>query len=874
MRKLFKNIFFVIMLIICTIIIVSTDANLSIAEVNDAKRKNADNVIEGDNIIIYLNCGIDNCIKYGKNMNISATIQNDNGDFDGSIQIITRDDNKNIMYERDIAIANNEEKKFNMVIPINYYQNKIKFRIVDLNEKIIVDKDITIKMNNNYGYDTSYIGIISDNTTGFSYLQSTLTRKFTITDGDLTDDYLGYDVFDTIVINDYDTNKLTDAQFDAIKKWVENGGTLVVGTGENASKTLAKFTGKDSILNGKFGNLRKIKTSFGIEDKELEKLRQVLKEEEKRERDIEEQQNQEIEYSNSSYSKETSIDDIKDNDIEEDEDEEENKLDIKLVEKDIVDINIDGAVNAIIEDDNILMQKKSYGKGIIQVYSFDLSLEEINTTLKTAMRENIINNYSEFKKLEIDDYYNYDWNLENAISYIDNGKTPKTMRYVIVILIYIAITGPLLYFILKKLDKRNFLWGIIPIFSLIFTFVIYNLGSNTRISEPYMNYIRFLNYSNDNKADEEVKFSLTVPYNKKYLFKIPNSYNITPTSTYVNGGNYFISRVYYEEDENKQLNDYNVGIKRNNDDINITLKNYSSFSSVNFEANKTTELQGKLLENISITKDGKLKGSIKNEFGFDIEKSFIVLNGLVIPTSDIKEDDYVDLNEKETTFLSENSTHVDSEVIQKILEIYDKKDINEINRDSKTNRRKHILVYCIEKYLYNTSSNGYFIGFISDDDNSIESDINVEGYGEQLIVAPIDINYSNGKEQLIINIDKYYDSVDDGDYDFYYRKIYNMYNIIDYILPSDVNSIVYFENFNKRYDFNSYTGFTGEVQFYNYDTSNYDTIFVIDDEIEGSCNDLRPYLSEDNRLKVKYLISDKYEGYAMTLPVLSAIKEE
>lgn len=45
-------------------------------------------------------------------------------------------------------------------------------------------------------------------------------------------------MFNVLLINGYDCRTLNDVQKEAVLTWVENGGTLLIGTGRDRDKTL------------------------------------------------------------------------------------------------------------------------------------------------------------------------------------------------------------------------------------------------------------------------------------------------------------------------------------------------------------------------------------------------------------------------------------------------------------------------------------------------------------------------------------------------------------------------------------------------------------------------------------------------------------
>ncbi len=61
----------------------------------------------------------------------------------------------------------------------------------------------------------------------------------------------------------------------------------------------------------------------------------------------------------------------------------------------------------------------------------------------------------------------------------------------IVIILYILIIGPILYFILKKIDKREQAWWIIPIMSVALSIVLFIFGAKDRIVQPQIQQSAF-----------------------------------------------------------------------------------------------------------------------------------------------------------------------------------------------------------------------------------------------------------------------------------------------------------------------------------------------------------------------------------------------
>ncbi|QZY56097.1 hypothetical protein [Crassaminicella profunda] len=199
---------------------------------------------------IEVKVGFDGYFKHGKMTPIRIKIKNNDLDINGKVQLLLENDSEpmtHTAFSKKINIAKGTTKnldiKFFIDMDIKTYGSKI--RIVDDQGKTVFEKYINITEKMNSPRDQT-IGIFSDDIESLRYLGSvyrTLNngKKSFYAVAEIKDVF--YDAqtlnnFNVIVINNYPTQKLTTEQINAIKEWVNDGGTLFVGTGPNKEKTL------------------------------------------------------------------------------------------------------------------------------------------------------------------------------------------------------------------------------------------------------------------------------------------------------------------------------------------------------------------------------------------------------------------------------------------------------------------------------------------------------------------------------------------------------------------------------------------------------------------------------------------------------------
>ena len=122
-------------------------------------------------------------------------------------------------------------------------------------------------------------------------------------------------------------------------------------------------------------------------------------------------------------------------------------------------------------DDNGLVD---WGKGRILVYD----ASEWNGIMFLKSVRNLFGTDG-IHALIAGDYSGYYWNVQTILNYDIASKLPPVTIYFVILLIYILCIGPAVYMILKKRDKREYMWLWIPCLAVLFSVIVYKAGSST-----------------------------------------------------------------------------------------------------------------------------------------------------------------------------------------------------------------------------------------------------------------------------------------------------------------------------------------------------------------------------------------------------------
>jgi hypothetical protein len=231
------------------------------------------------------------------------------------------------------------------------------------------------------------------------------------------------------VINDFDTGSLSAAQIGAITAWVHQGGNLILGTGANFDKV---FKNMDPAL------LQVEKTG------------------------------------------EAAIDSLAD----------------PAGFYDPADFSAHPLHSAVFAPSAVLTPvlsagetplayQQAFGKGLVLLHSFDLGLAEIS---ENYTAKGILNGlYNERLRTASDQFFLYTDNYAAAPDFIPGQDNSLLNLIFLLIAGYIIFIGPVLYFALKKADKREKGWAAIPACALAATFLIFLISRGSIYTRPFIN---------------------------------------------------------------------------------------------------------------------------------------------------------------------------------------------------------------------------------------------------------------------------------------------------------------------------------------------------------------------------------------------------
>lgn len=532
------------------------------------------NVLADENIDISIEYGIDGKIQIGKGFPLTIKLTNEDEDFTGDLVIFS---NPNYAAIGNIVVPVNlqkgKEKMIKVAVP-GYDDSGFYSQQPQNNQQSFIrlfegdwEEGKEVKLGGNKKFKPSYfpegrlvLGVLSDSPDALIFLKlskyNTEPIEFlSIKEDDLPDDSTGFGIFDVILINDYNLSNVSTKRQQALKDWVKSGGHLMIGSNPSLSQQLGEVS-ELSLLNvnsqSSFDELHFISKNKGDANPPFES--------------------------------------------------------IEIMTGDIAD-------NTIVHyDDHSLpmVMGKSFGLGKVTQFAFNVGNDTLSSWdpyaswWQDVLRKTVDkDNYGQ-QRFEMEELSRQ---LGNIVDAYPSSFLPLTVL-IILFIVYLIILIPGLYFILKKLDKRESSWWIIPAVAIISSISIFLVGAKDRLAGSQINDVSILAVDDTGEASGYGAVSILTNSGGDYSLKVqPGEFKPFP-----------LGRDNFNYDD-MQL-DYAM-VERGQKQTKITFNDVEYWSIRSALGDIQSKDVGKLDSNLKV-ENNKLVGSITSLLSFDLEEAFLL----------------------------------------------------------------------------------------------------------------------------------------------------------------------------------------------------------------------------------------------------------
>lgn len=891
---------FAILLLLCN---VSDVAAASAPQTNLGNTAQSGNpiVLVNDRVVVTLQYGLEQQARYGRTMQLTAKIYNKGESFSGEVAItLINEEQDSIRYATETTILGLEKNIVTLNIPINRASRGMKFEIITTDKDTIVEDVIPLNVVNLGTY--YYVGILSDMSAPLSYFEYFGNKCVSLDKSNFPSDYIGLDIIDVLVVENFTISDLTMEQQQAILGFVKRGGTLVLGSEAYYQEEMPaiKWLSDLDILSIEKDNseisMKNAKISMNNSSEFSDLLLKVKGYETSRasnlkyKEDLKKQdpQKESISYIGESILGTKIISDLK----------------FTEVEKPVSIYSTTNATKRKESNELTIYEKVPYGEGNVLVFHFPLGMEgiteeellvnegvsgELLNTFYLSIVDQVLEDIPNVvkDKVEVESYSNFDnYRVQGVLENSDLIDVPKVFPYSMLLAIYIIIIGPLLYFILRKRKKNILVWVVVPSLSIIFSCIVYVMGTNTRITEPYISYVNIETFDpNTNTLEGKSNVNVYLSSNQKTELSIGNADQII-------AGKYQYPTFYEVFDKEKTLDmlaypdAVTTSVLKSEDGYSLEFNHIPAFTSQYFSLEYSREFENEITGQVSVT-ESSMSGSVSNDSSENFEEAYVYYNGRVALLGE--------LDSGESVLLEECSQEYNNS-IDGILYNTNAISVEIGNQEKKVsperNRKNNALSLVIESGLY-AKEGAYLIGFTENlpkEHPFSYLSSNRVSYGVSMMLVPLEVNTTTGSETLVPNLDRYLKLGGNNYYDSAYRYVYTNSLELEYQLPKEdeIKELLLADIFQISLDQSeNYNIMAKKIYFYNRTTSQYDLVFrsdllqdgryqkvnAVNGEVSLNASELKNYLNEERELKVKYEGEDVEMSGVFAIPIISYIKK-
>lgn len=611
------------------------------------------------------------------------------------------------------------------------------------------------------------IGILSDTPdeldyfNGVSVAQTELrSRTIELDPESFPENAIELDQLDMIIASNLSTDRMSEAAVDAIEKWCENGGVLLIGGGRN--NQAARCFG-DFIENFEISDPYTADIDMGMQ-----------------------------------YSK--------------------NGPDGAILRLDVCDIGVPGGMQLMQSSDIAVLTTISGQEGITGFAAYDLCdisdfcAQEISFTdnLLTVMLglsriEHLINSAGSSR--EIYDRTQYFMGVTSPES------MPGTFAYIALAAVYLAFIGGALYFGLRNRGLEFYYHAFVIIAAFAAAFAVWMIGSGSRYDGLSLDYTAVRELQGDS-AEESGFIRVFSAASDSYSMQLPDSYEIYPIvhvseddpapAAAADENAQGISIEYHTGEQGKTVSASGLG------PFAGTMLEFSAGSR---KADEGDDISAEIR-----LYDERFSGTITNNTGYDLEDAALTAYGRVAKIGTVKAGESVDISDVRAVCTPTADSYAVASYITGIDGIgNDRSDyINVL-------KRTRFLSCYMQESLESYYSGVRLIGFSGKEDifDDITADRHAKVSGTLLKVVTADASFGMGRRKWRTGLSSD-PAVVSGDYDTASNTSRGAV-VLEYSFGSDIDiGALYFTELDESFAGDELSAFSGQISIYNYVTGSYD----------------------------------------------------
>lgn len=531
---------------------------------------------------------------------MQVTVENKGPDFSGTVQVIFAGSGiGNCAYNTQMSLPAQGKKQFTITVTEHAASETLggQCSLNFLDEKGNTVDSLTLK--NIFGNaQTGFsVGVLSDDYGGLSYLDaggrviSNQGMNYPLVLLELNGDNLaGYlDGLYFLIIDRINIASLGEENIKAIQEWVEDGGWLMIGTGEYADQTLSgfdeDFIGVESKAVSEAGDENYL--SFNADK-----------------------------YYFYYYYTDAGVD---------------------FRQMKVAELDYNSLIGSYHESSESGAVCLSVGNGAISVFPFSLGDKE----LKKLRTNDVLNLY--YEVMQYSNSYRRGGNSLMAytgrymLSFIDSYNTDVDFTGLeLLIAVYVVLVGPVLYLIFRKRKKSEWYWVGVPLFGFLFSLGVFLFGQGARVNETK---VYSVTAQRVDSSREDTYFMMYHSGVKPWSVRLNDGYDAAGPGW----------DVYYNS-YNSNTQDYYYMLGNDSEGLSVGIKPRENFENAFLYAGGRADSKGSITcEGVGGTGlNGNITGTVRNDTNSDFVYMAVWFDSCLMVFSDVRAGETLDLQQAVT----------------------------------------------------------------------------------------------------------------------------------------------------------------------------------------------------------------------------------
>lgn len=432
------------------------------------------------------------------------------------------------------------------------------------------------------------------------------------------------------------------------------------------------------------------------------------------------------------------------------------------------------------------------------------------------------------------------WQVQDMIHVDRERNLPNISLYALALALYCLICGPGLYFLCRSRGALRLYRPGLLCLSVVFLALFWYMGLNTRFDGTFVSYAKIRDISKNN-IEETDYINIQSPYYQPYTVPIRTEYTVHP----------ILRGSRFSGEPGSSAATALTSVSYGTAETDIAIRRAAPFSARYFQLNNNIPNdEGSFGGQVSYF-EGRLSGELRNNTRYSLSDVLLLLFGKVIKIGALGAGQSIDLSSAEQLSMPIGQPELMAAMVQ-------------------GGSRSRVISY----YLSQSSpmvSEARIFGFVREGAQTFLADPSIDTYGVSMVTGLIPINRTAGRlrsypilsrsPKIVTGSYIYKDNSIEGSapVELEYAlgetdRIVRLY-LADRVLGTQGGGV------------SAQVPFVGSISLYNRQSGEYDTLAA--EMVYMEADELAPYLSEDNRLQLRYVPSfEDALGRRMYLPMI------